>query len=310
MSSDPQSPGNEAAPTNPKNNDSNSVKPWEIILVSILGIAMIVGSVTGIVLGTRGDPQPANTGIDPITGNVVSTFQLPTAPEPTKFDSETEEYEFIRSQLASNTAAFGTILSKLPSSINGLDGASTDPIVQAAVWLTTQDETNAKEFVMTRFALASLYFSMNGANWVNNNDWLTDKNHCQWHGVECCPKLMGSVSCQYTDFYKFIQLDLFRNNLSGSIPETIGLFPDLQSIFFNENNITGKLPTHLGELPKLHRLYMQHNRMSGQIPSKAELDKSGLIGMSLQHVCLHSSSSHTILSLLFSNTRHAVPSRQ
>lgn len=270
--------GNEAAPPNTPN-QTDGVKRWDFGLVAIVVIVMLIASSLGIHYGTKGDPQPPNTGIDPETGKVVSTFQLPIPPNPSIFNGgDEEEYQFIREHLASKQSVFSNVLSKLPSSLSDLPKESTDPIVQAAAWLTSQDATNAKEFAVVRFALASLYFALNGASWTNNDDWLSDSNHCDWHGVECCPKLMASVSCSYTDFFKFIQLDLFRNNLAGTIPETIGLFSDLQSIFFNENAIQGKLPTHFGELPKLHRMYMQHNLFTGQIPSAAQLDKSGLIG--------------------------------
>lgn len=276
-------PDNETAPVSnqhPKNN-GGSVRPWELVLVSVLVMAMIGGAATAIVLGTRGDPLLPNSGIDPVTGKVVSIFPLPTPPEPSLFQGgDEEEYQYLKEQLQERGAPFESVLTSLSATtISGLPKDSTDPIVRAAVWLTSQDTTNAPEFALFRFALASLYYALGGDNWTDKSGWLSPSRHyCDWHGVECCPELLGSVSCTYTDFYKFIQLDLFRNNLVGTIPITIGLFTDLQSIFFNENTISGNLPTHFGELPKLHRVYLQHNLFEGRIPSRKEIDKGNLIG--------------------------------
>jgi hypothetical protein len=286
-------PNDESAPPaggnnhhTPKKNDGGSVHPWELILVSVLVMAMIGGAAAAIVLATRGDPLPPGTGLDPVTGKLVSL--LPVPPPPTLFADDAAEYEFLITELKARGAPFASIVETLAATslpdlaVTATD--RTDPLVRAAVWLTTTDTTNAQEFAVTRFVLASIYYSMGGDDWSDNSNWLSPtKNHCDWYGVECCPELLASTSCSYTDFYKLVQIDLFRNNLAGPLPISVGLLSDLQSIFMNENRINGTFPTQLGELSQLHRLYLQHNLFSGRIPSKAELDKGGNIDTLMLH---------------------------
>jgi hypothetical protein len=265
-----------------KPNDVGAVRPWELVLVSVLVMAMIGGAATAIVLGTRSDPLPPGTAIDPSTGKVVSTFRLPTPPPHTLFPGgDAQEYAFLLQELTARGAAFQPIVDVLPKDLSGLVSTSTDPMVQAAVWLTSIDKTDAKEVALVRFALASLYYALGGDKWTDKSNWLSPNRHyCDWHGIYCCPALMASPSCSHNglDFDKIIELDLYRNNLVGTLPISIGLLPDVHSIFMNNNQISGALTTALGELPKLHRLYFQHNLFSGSIPTKAQLDKSGLIG--------------------------------
>lgn len=264
--------------------DGGTVQPWELILVSLLVMAMIGGAAAAIVLSTRSDPLPPGTAIDPTTGKLVSTFQMPTPPPPTLFrGGDVEEYDFLLTELRLRGPAFEPIVAVLPPSQADLTAAASaspaDPMIRAAVWLTTIDTTNAREMALIRFALASIYYALGGDQWTDKSNWLSPTRHyCDWHGVECCPALPASPTCTFTDFNKLIQVDLYRNNLIGTLPISMGLLQDVQSIFLNVNQINGTVPTALGELSKLHRLYLQHNRFTGTIPSKAVLDKSRLIG--------------------------------
>jgi hypothetical protein len=60
-------------------------------------------------------------------------------------------------------------------------------------------------------ALTSLYHSAGGANWHNNNGWLTDSDPCTWFGVSCTSE-NANVN----------NIELANNNLAGSIPPNIG----------------------------------------------------------------------------------------
>ncbi len=102
-------------------------------------------------------------------------------------------------------------------------------------------------------ALVDLYNSTNGANWTNHTDWLVTTTPCSWHGIGC-------------DLGHVLHLYLGANNLSGSIPTSIGNLSGLLEIFFYGNNLSGSIPTSMGSLLSLQVLNMGFNSLSGSIP--------------------------------------------
>ena len=60
-----------------------------------------------------------------------------------------------------------------------------------------------------RAALEALYDATNGANWSRNDNWKTDEPLGQWFGVR-------------TSDGRVVRLELYDNQLSGTIPGEIG----------------------------------------------------------------------------------------
>ncbi|KAI9072003.1 hypothetical protein K1719_046036 [Acacia pycnantha] len=60
----------------------------------------------------------------------------------------------------------------------------------------------------------------------------------------------------------------FRSNpgLVGSIPSSLGVLKNLQSLILLENGLAGEIPPQIGNLIKLKRLVLQGNSLSGHIP--------------------------------------------
>ncbi|XP_054823018.1 piriformospora indica-insensitive protein 2-like [Prosopis cineraria] len=60
----------------------------------------------------------------------------------------------------------------------------------------------------------------------------------------------------------------FRSNpgLVGSIPSSLGVLKNLQSLILLENGLAGEIPPHIGNLIKLKRLVLAENSLSGHIP--------------------------------------------
>src|SRR6185312_13351010 len=61
-------------------------------------------------------------------------------------------------------------------------------------------------------------------------------------------------------------LDLSVNNLTGTIPTSIGNLKGLNALFLSWNNLTGSIPPTLGDLPNIQTLYLFQNRLTGGIP--------------------------------------------
>ncbi len=107
-----------------------------------------------------------------------------------------------------------------------------------------------------RAALAALYNATNGANWTDKDKWLSDEPLSEWHGVTT------------DDDGRVTQIDLWGNNLVGSIPVELGNLSDLERLFVYSNQLSGEIPDELGNLSNLVGLYLTRNQLSGEIPDE------------------------------------------
>ncbi|XP_047324817.1 probable LRR receptor-like serine/threonine-protein kinase At3g47570 [Impatiens glandulifera] len=88
------------------------------------------------------------------------------------------------------------------------------------------------------------------------------------------PKSIGNFSRKITQFL------LARNQISGSLPSSIGNLVNLRTIALHRNQMTGSIPESIGELFSLQQLYLHTNRFSGEIPSSiGNLTSLSLIGL-------------------------------
>ncbi|KAJ9693308.1 hypothetical protein PVL29_012175 [Vitis rotundifolia] len=62
-------------------------------------------------------------------------------------------------------------------------------------------------------------------------------------------------------------VDFSRNNLTGSIPSTINNCFRLIVLDLGNNNLSGKIPKSLGQLQWLESLHLNHNKLSRELPS-------------------------------------------
>jgi hypothetical protein len=125
-------------------------------------------------------------------------------------------------------------------------------------------------------ALVTLYESTNGDSWLDPTGWLVAPSPCSWYGVIC---QQGHV----------VELQLYYNQLSGSLPPEIGNLTHLKNLYLDRNQLSGPVPGEIGnlselevarlggnqfssiptELANLHRLmYLElwGNQLSGEIP--------------------------------------------
>ncbi len=105
-----------------------------------------------------------------------------------------------------------------------------------------------------RAALTALYEATDGSNWTINANWMTDAPLGEWYGV--------SVN----EWGRVVGLDLYSNNLSGSIPPELGNLSELRRFWLNSNNLSGSIPLELGNMSELQSLYLSGNDLSGPIP--------------------------------------------
>ena len=115
---------------------------------------------------------------------------------------------------------------------------------------------SAGDAATDRAALVALYNATDGANWLNNGNWLSNAPMGEWHGVTTDSD--GRVA----------RLDIERNQLTGEIPEELGNLSNLVHLRLYNNQLTGEIPAELGSLSSLERLHLGSNQLTGEIPAE------------------------------------------
>ncbi|KAG4081354.1 hypothetical protein H8356DRAFT_1407126, partial [Neocallimastix lanati (nom. inval.)] len=64
-----------------------------------------------------------------------------------------------------------------------------------------------------------------------------------------------------------ISLNIGRNNISGSIPSSIGKLYNLEYLNLSNNSLSGTIPSSIGELRKLNSLKPNNNYLERPLPS-------------------------------------------
>ena len=111
-----------------------------------------------------------------------------------------------------------------------------------------------------REVLVELYNSTGGDNWINSENWLSDRPIREWYGVE-------------TGTTRVSGLDLAANGLSGNLPETFWFLNELQKLYLEDNSLSGEIPplaptgdARYVERLKLERIDLTGNQFSTCIP--------------------------------------------
>ncbi|KAL7554398.1 hypothetical protein ACHAWF_017845, partial [Thalassiosira exigua] len=79
-------------------------------------------------------------------------------------------------------------------------------------------------------ALREIYDGTGGDGWTIDEGWMTELDHCKWHGVSCGEE--GYVT----------KIDLGGNNLDGGIPaDSLSKFYELRSLDVSNNNLRGTM---------------------------------------------------------------------
>jgi Leucine-rich repeat (LRR) protein len=166
---------------------------------------------------------------------------------------------------------------------------SVSPQNKALDWILSDTYSSgglSDDRLVQRFALATLYSSMNGGNWSNGGGWLNSTHECEWgRGVQfgCSQKsrltqlllpynyLSGLIPIELALLTKLTVLYLEGNELTGSIPSEFGILTRLTDLRLYDNELTGSIPSELALLTQLTQLRLYGNELTGSIPSELGL---------------------------------------
>ncbi|GIQ79404.1 hypothetical protein KIPB_000047 [Kipferlia bialata] len=129
-------------------------------------------------------------------------------------------------------------------------------------------------------ALRDLYTAIGGFKWTQENNWLSVDPYCDWTGVECRDGTTFVTSLSLPSFgligqlpdalgcFPFLQyLDLSNNDLSSTIPTTLGNMYNLKSVNLDSAGLIGTIPVALCKCEYLQIISMADNQLTGAIPS-------------------------------------------
>ena len=113
--------------------------------------------------------------------------------------------------------------------------------------------------VSDRTALIDFYHALDGPNWEDAENWLSEEPLSEWHGIT-------------TDANSnVIRLELRSNNLSGTLPENLVYLSLLRELDLVDNQVSGAIPVVLSQLEELRIIDLGANELSGSIPDELAL---------------------------------------
>lgn len=142
--------------------------------------------------------------------------------------------------------------------------------------------------VSTNSALCELYHSTTIEERIHTGhmtgwecfDGQPDAELCEdWSGVKCDGQghvkyldishqnLTGTLPPSIGNLQRLQHLYVDFNHLNGTLPDFFSKLTSLASLSLQGNSFDGTIPTSLGELSKLRSLHIDHNHLSGSIPS-------------------------------------------
>ncbi len=159
---------------------------------------------------------------------------------------------------------------------NDVDFSDADQLQQSGFSLL--NDCNSYNLETDSLALVALYNATDGPNWTNSENWLTGPVST-WYGIVMGNdrvteiwlgqnNLSDSLPASLGQLSSLEILDLGGNGLGGSILEEIGNLVNLRYLWLWGNQMTGTIPASLGQLSNLNILSLNGNNLTGNIPAE------------------------------------------
>ena len=130
-------------------------------------------------------------------------------------------------------------------------------------------------------SLVTFYNAMDGPNWEDSGNWLSDSPLGEWSGVQTDDngrviylqmggtgsrqELSGEIPLELIDLgaLKVLGLNDYSGGLRGEIPPEFGNFPNLENLSLGGDGLTGEIPPELG----------QHRQPEGFVNQRERVDR-------------------------------------
>jgi hypothetical protein len=136
--------------------------------------------------------------------------------------------------------------------INGLPSYSLElasnnassPQAEALTWLQKDPQYNEYELhrLYQRYALAVLYYSTNGEWWNYTRGWMSNDNECSWFQYD---DIGGEADTPCKEASRLSSLNLFQNDLGGTVPTELELLTDLEIMLLLGDALSGMVHSEL-----------------------------------------------------------------
>jgi Leucine-rich repeat (LRR) protein len=147
-----------------------------------------------------------------------------------------------------------------------------------AFFASIQQSLHAQSRLQDSLVLVDFYHATNGANWTDRTNWLTTNPIEQWFGITTnqgrvekiefvANQLTGTLPASLGNLSQLTRLYLYSNQITGTIPTSLGNLTKLTELMLAQNQFTGRIPTTLGNLTHLNRLHLEFNQLTGTIPA-------------------------------------------
>ncbi|XP_076901283.1 leucine-rich repeat receptor protein kinase HPCA1-like [Bidens hawaiensis] len=94
-------------------------------------------------------------------------------------------------------------------------------------------------------------------------------------------RLTGPIRSQlFHSNMSLIHIIFNKNQLSGSIPSSIGSIKTLEVVRLDSNSLSGPVPQNLSNLQTVTELYLSNNKLSGPVPNLLGMNSLSYVDMS------------------------------
>lgn len=147
-------------------------------------------------------------------------------------------------------------------------------------WMSVST-SSASDTQSDSLALVTFYHQTDGPNWITKTNWLTGPLST-WHGIGVsngrveiiqlyANNLNGSIPPEIGQLDALRELWVHFNKLKGDVPIELSDLHHLEVLYINDNELTGPLQPSWGNFTKMREFYVNNNRFTGHIPPELSL---------------------------------------